>query len=202
MMKNMKKSKGMLTIEAALVMPLVIYIVFIMIFTFLFIYTRVYVAISTNYGTSLATAQWYSRGSEFDVSNTKGGSVIGEAIGTAFSNDKKEDVLKEIIEKKILSGTPMTINPLNIKVDAKNYIIGQKVEVTVDATYKLPLSGLFKLMGMSKDGTVTDVYTKTINITNTEDNIRTITYAKSLLEKSDVDGLLKKAETALKGVRK
>lgn len=200
----MKKAKGMLTIEAALVMPLVIYIVFIMISLFLLIYTRTYVAISTNYATSLATAQWYSRDSVFDLSNSKGGSVIGDAIGTAFSNGKKESALEEIIENKIQNATPVKITNLKVSADAKNYIIGQKVEVTVDATYNLPVSGLFKLMGISKDGTITDTYTKIINITNTEDNIRTITYAKSLLNKIDfnIDEFLVKAKDALKGVRK
>lgn len=192
----MKKSKGMLTIEAALVMPLVIYIVFIMIFTFLFIYTRVYVALSTNHVMAQATAQWYSTGSDFDTTKS-GGSIIGQALSMSLSTDKKEQIIEEKIRTKVENGSPMKVD-LGVNVKTSNYIIGQKVKIEVEGKYKLPLSGIFKLMGITKDGTITDTYKRTLNLSNTEDNIRTITYASKLVN-DNVDEILDKIENVLSG---
>lgn len=192
----MKKSKGMLTLEAALVMPLVIYTVFIMIFTFLFIYTRVYVLLSTNYVMAQATAQWYSVGSDFD-STKEGGSVIGQALGMALSTSKKEKIIEEKIRTKVDDGSPMKVD-LKVNVNTSNYIIGQRLHIKVKGKYKLPLSGIFKIMGLTKDGTITDTYKRTLNLANAEDNIRTVTYVSKLVNKN-IDSVLGAIENAFLG---
>lgn len=187
----MKKSKGMLTIEAALVMPLVIYIVFIMISMVLFLYTRVYVALSTNHVANLATAQWYSTNSDFDVS-IKGGSVIGQAIGMSMSTKAKQEVVKEKIEDKIKTGSPMKVNINSVEVKSFNYLIGQRVNIKVSCDYKLPLAGIFRIMGISKTGSISNTYERNINLANTEDTRRMLTYAESVL-----DSVLPKIKDAL-----
>lgn len=179
----MKKSKGMLTIEAALVMPLVIYIVFIMISTFLFIYTRVYVALSTNHVVNIATAQWYSTGSDFDVSTT-GGSIIGQAIGLSSSTSKKEEIIEEKIIEKIKKGSPMKVDIKDVDAKTFNYLIGQRLSIKVSCDYKLPVAGVFRIMGISKTGTITDTYERNVNLANTEDTRRMITYATSVVKEA------------------
>ena len=174
----MKKNKGLLTIEAALVMPLVIYIVFIMISVFLFVYTRVYVALSTNNVVAQATTQWYSTGSDFD-SSSDGGSIIGQAIGIGNSSKAKEEKVEQKIKDIVKQAAPMKVD-LDVKVESSNHIIGQKLDIEVTGTYTLPLGGLFKLIGVSEDGTITDVYKRTANLSNAEDNIRMIDYASDV----------------------
>lgn len=188
----MKKSKGMLTTEAALIMPLVIYIVFIMISTFLFLYTRVYVALSTNHVIAQATAQWYSIGSDFDTSY-RGGSIIGQALGIGNSAKDKEKIVEDKIIEKVKKASPIKVD-LDVDANVSNNIIGQKLDITVNGTYTLPVGGLFKLMGLSDDGTITDVYNRTANLSNAEDNIRMIDYASKVGE-----DVLKEIEKALGG---
>lgn len=171
----MKKSKGMLTTEAALIMPLVIYIVFIMISTFLFLYTRVNVALSTNNVVAQATAQWYSIGSDFDTSY-RGGSIIGQAIGIGNSAKDKEKIVEEKIIEKVKKASPIKVD-LDVDANVSNNIIGQKLDITVKGKYTLPVGGLFKIMGLSSDGTITDIYNRTANLSNAEDNVRMIDYA-------------------------
>lgn len=194
----MKKNKGSLTLEAALIMPLVIYMVFLMISMSLYIYTRVHVAISINNVSTVASAQWYSIGSEFDVSNAA--SITGNAIGTSLSGNKKIEVLKSMLERRINKGTPIKVIS-EISADRVNYLVGEKVILNVNCTYNPPLKGIYKFFGATEE-TFKSNYVKVIKLSNNESNMRTVSYVKDLIGrvKDDVKEALDNFENALKGV--
>ena len=87
----MRKSRGVLTLEAALVLPIVICTMFLMIFLSLFVYTRLYIAISVNHAASIATAYWYDSNSELYTVENNYNSVIANALGTIGSKQVKID---------------------------------------------------------------------------------------------------------------
>lgn len=188
----MKKSKGVLTLEAALVMPVVIYTMFLMIFLSLLIYTRIYVAISVNKATAIATAYWYDSNSPIYNKENNGSSIIANAIGTIGSSHIKEDNIKALVEEKI-DAAPMNIVKSKVSVDSKNYLIYNNLIVDVECTYKPPLAGLFKLFGLSKDGTISDTFRKEVKLSSTEENMRAITYIGKLINKATEDGKIQDA---------
>lgn len=192
------KNKGVLTIEAALIMPLVMYVVFIMIFTFLFIYSRVYLALSVDHVVAQVTAQWYSRGSDFDTIKSGKNSIIAEAFATAFSTDKKVAIVKTKLKDKVDSGIPMKVD-FSSDVSVFPYVVGEQMTIKTNCTYKLPLSGLFKFFGMTKDGMVHDSNTKVVNLSNNEANMRTIAYTAKLLgrAKANAKSILDKVKSSL-----
>lgn len=189
----MKKSKGVLTLEAALIMPLIIYVVLIMIFLSMLIYTRTYVSLSTNYIVSTMTNDWYSI-------ETKGG-LIGGLFGTKSALQEKKAAIEKMIVDKINSGAPMSVES-KVDVDPTSYLIGDRLEIKVEAKYKMPLPGLFKMFGLAdSEGKVTDTYTKVVRLSNAESNMRVISYGKDLIsrisEKLDLDGILSKIKELL-----
>ena len=98
----MKKIKGSLTLEAALIMPLVIYIVFIMISLTFFIYSRIYVGISINHTIAQATSQWYNIDSDYGAESKDRYGVVANAIGTTLASSAKVDTFKINCQKKLI----------------------------------------------------------------------------------------------------
>lgn len=169
----MKKSKGVLTLEAALIMPLIIYVVLIMIFLSMLIYSRIYVALSTNNVVLTVSRDWYSM-------ETKGG-LVGGMLGTKEAIKGKELLIENAIKEKIQKGTLMEVEIENVSAKQSGFIIGDKLKVEVTTKYKLPLPGIFKLFG--NDGTISDSYKKEVKLSNTEANMRAVSYAKSIVER-------------------
>lgn len=183
-----KNKKGVLTIEAALIMPLVIYIIFLMIFMFLLIYSRVYVSLSVDHVAAEVTSQWYSRNSDFDTVKDSKNSIIAAAFETAMSNSKKIDVVKTKLKNRIDSesgsrGVPIKVD-FSSDVSISNYIVGQSMTIKTTCKYTLPIAGVFRLLGLSGDGTMTDTTTKIVHLSNNEANMRTIKYASGLIKKN------------------
>ena len=171
----MRKSRGVLTLEAALVLPIVICTMFLMIFLSLFVYTRLYIAISVNHVASIATAYWYDSNSELYTVDNNYNSVIANALGTIGSKQVKIDNLKKKIEKRI-DTAPMNIVSKDVTVEAKSYLIYNKLLIKVECTYELPLGGLFDLLGLTEDGKLKDKFSKEIKFSSTEENMRLIAY--------------------------
>lgn len=195
----MKKNKGSLTLEAALIMPLVIYIVFIMISLTLFLYSRIYVGISINHTIAQATSKWYNIDSEYGADSKNKYGVVANAIGTTLASGAKVDTFKEKLMERVNKGVIVGID-CNINAKSYNYLVGEKLVVDVECTYKLPLGALFKLIGLTnQNGTVTDKYKKVVMLSNTEDNMRTISYTADLIKRKETQELIDKIKAALGG---
>lgn len=194
----MKKNKGSLTLEAALIMPLVIYIVFIMISLTFFIYSRIYVGISINHTIAQATSQWYNIDSDYGAESKDRYGVVANAIGTTLASSAKVDTFKNKLSEKIDKGVIVKID-YDVDVKRYNYLVGEKLVINIKCKYNLPLGGLFKLMGLSKDGTITDNFKKVVMLSNTEDNMRTISYTADLIKRKETQELINKIKSALGG---
>lgn len=200
----MKKYKGVLTLEAALIMPLVIYIVILMIMVSLLIYNRVFVALTTNHAVTQATSGWYDLESDFGGESKKEYGVIANAISTSFTRETKKEVLRKKIKERIKKYSPIKVNT-EVNITPYNYLVGEKLDIEVICTYNLPLPGLFKLFGVGEgDGTLKDSFKKNVMLSNTESNMRTVSYVSNLLQRDEVQGtiqgIIDKIKSSLKGV--
>lgn len=177
------RKKGVLTVEAALVMPIVIYVVFIMIFMFILIYSKIYVSLSVDHVVSEVTAQWYSRGSDFDTTTKKGyNSIIAEAFASATSTKAKVQQVQTKLDKRVKEGVPMKID-FKSNVNVSSYIVGQTVNIKTETTFQLPLAGLYKFFGITTDGKIKQESYKVVNVANNEGNMRLIKYSSDLVKK-------------------
>ena len=102
------------------------------------------------------------------------------------------------LSDKIDKGAIVKID-YEFKEERYNYLVGEKLVINIKCKYNLPLGGLFKLMGLSKDGTITDNFEKFVMLSNAEDNMRTISYTADLIKRKETQELINKIKSALGG---
>lgn len=179
---NIKNPKGSLTVETALIFPLIVYGILLMIFLILLTFSRIGAAISVNRVCNEITGTYfdaYGRYGAYANSGPSGG-IITEAIAEAFTGtNRKEDVIKEVLEKEIARNSPIKLEVDVSKVDAKNYILWQQVDMEIKVKYPLILAGVFQVFGADdryNDGKFEETHVRHVVVSSTESNIRTIDY--------------------------
>lgn len=201
--KNSNCLKGSLSVETALIFPTIVFGILLIIFFILLFFGRVNTAISINRISNEVSGTYYDAFGRYGAYASGGptGGIITEAISeTLTSRARKERVIKEAIVKEVQGNSPikLTITP---KVEIKNYLLWQSVNLDVKVEYPLILGGIFTMFSkddMYKDGKFIERYKREIIVSSTESNIRTIDYLGEKIKNSKVVGAATKTVDEIK----
>ena len=186
-----KKLKGSLTIETALVFPLVVFGIIFIIFFILLIFCRINTAMSVNKICNEISGTYYDAYGTFGRYSNAGpsGGIITEAISEAlFSRSRKEETIREEISNQIQNRTPIKLD-ISANVDIHNFVIWQSVDIEVNVKYPLIVGWVFEMFTDDprfSGGTFNESYKRIIVVSSTESNIRSMDYLGEKISDSGI----------------
>lgn len=197
-----KKFKGSLTVETALIFPMVIFVILAMLFLILLLFSRINTSIAIGRICNEVEGTYYdaygSYGVYADGASPSGG-VITEAITEVLSSrSRKETAIENKLKKEIEKGSPTKLE-IKPKVTITNCILWHNIEIEVEIKYPLPVGGIFAFFTGNdefKSGTFKETQKRTLMVSSSESNIRTIDYTgekfTQLQESSKVQEIIEK----------
>lgn len=163
---NKNNNKGNITVEAAIIFPVIFFCIIAVMFAGIFLYQKVLLQSLANRSVERGAATWNNHHREissgrFDVDKLADGGLYWRIID--FNKGKKEENLNNYIKDRmntysILKGTHQIA-----KIDLKNYIVYRKLFVTVEGRYKNPAASIMKIFGYDEYITVSVTTQSIIN---------------------------------------
>jgi len=201
-----KQRNGAITIEYALVFPVVILSVYILIYIGLVYYEQALLHAVTAENAQNWAMLW---GYEIPEVNS-GTGVTTAAIYRSerlywhiFSNPERKKelirnkILQELKEKSILKEAMNT----EVEVIYRNYMVSRSVCIKATVSYPLPAKGFFKTLGLPGDITLTANYHSSIY--DTKEWIEDIDYLLQIYEETGAKGWIEeKCEPLVNSLRK
>jgi len=144
-MRNIKRysKKGSVTIEAALIMPMILGVIVILLYSCLLLFYKTYINSLADQTLEKGAAVWISGNLNVDTG------ARGERV-SLYLDDKKSDMndLCDYFNKRILDLGLMKVTN-NVSIKSSDYILYKQLDIKVDSTYNMPLKGLLKMLGFS-----------------------------------------------------
>lgn len=190
-----RDQKGSLTVETALVFPLVVYSVLLIIFIVLILFCRVNTAIAINRVCDEVTGTYYDAYGKYGAyyNNGPSGGVITEAISeTLRSRTRKEDTIEKRLKSEIERSSPVKITA-KPEVKITNCFIWQSIDVKVKVDYPVIMGGLFDFFSNDprfNNDFFKETQTRSLVVSSSESNIRTIDYIGEKVKNSKVTGTI------------
>ncbi len=192
-MKNSRK--GAVTIEYALVFPVVIICIMILLYIGLIYYQQALLQSVVSENAQNCALLW---GYDFDTLDTGEGITSMEAYQSeglywhVFSDaSPKKDMLQEGIKDELLKRSILKPSKdVEVEVIFHNYLIVQKVGFKADITYKLPFAdGLLKVLGQS-EGIKLSAYSE-ITVYDPKEFIHNVDYLLQIYDESGASDWVK-----------
>lgn len=149
-MKTLKPKRGSITVEAAVIVPIVIIAVMVVIYIMLIIFQSCIMQVTANSLSEKAAAVWLNqyasletgKTSKADISNT--GLYRRWSFGSSRNEVEVCEEAKTMLQKySILKGKDVEVN-----ISHQNTIFAQKITVELSAAYTNPLGGLTDIWGL------------------------------------------------------
>lgn len=176
----LRKKKGSITIEAALIVPLVTAMLIVLIFFGILGYSRVIASVIINDTANKISSTWNSNSGEFSKYIESEGGNSSKARALYFSSDAEaaEGKVRDYLVGEIERSLP--IKPtVSAEVKRSNYLIAESFHLEVSCIYSFPFESMFRFIGM--ENIINDKYNKGIVVSDSVGNMRTIKYAKGLV---------------------
>lgn len=169
--KKKEEMKGSLTIEAALIIPLITFLILIVTFFTITIYSMIYSSMVINNATNSLVTRWNDR------DNTGGfhASSMYSGINRNSLVSEIENVIKDEIDLKL----PITVNT-QVSIDDSWGVFWDYVTVEVKCDFEMPFGGLFAMF--NSDGKVSKVYRRNVQIANSTEGLRVVKFAGNLAD--------------------
>lgn len=184
-----KRLKGSLTIETAIIFPLIVFGIIFIILLILLVFCRVNTSISINKICNEISGTYYDVEGKFGSGNDPTSGVIIEAVSeTLFSRERKRQTIEEQINEQIQKSSPLKLN-VSAEVEVNNCIIWQGVDINVKVEYPLILGGVFEMFtndSRFSGGKFIETYKRSIVVSSTENNIRSMDYLGDKIDESGI----------------
>lgn len=171
--KGVNSQKGSLTVEMALIFPLIFVFVIFICFAAAMIYNRTVATALVNKNLDKATIYWLKSNVDFETgAMTSAETDIYSSLYDFKSEDKKKMIINTIngdLDRFLLAQKISA----PAEIDTHNYIIYRKLEVKVTIDYGSPFKGIFKILGV---GNIKDSFEVEAVINNPVEFIRTIEF--------------------------
>jgi len=159
-------NKGNITVEAAIIFPVIFFCIIAVMFAGIFLYQQVLLQSLANRAVERGAATWTNHHREISSGMVEIDKLVDEGLYWRiidFDKDDKEKNLNKYIEDRmntysILKGTHQIAN-----IDLKNYIVYRKLFVTVQSRYKNPAASIMKMFGYDEYFTVSVTSQSIIN---------------------------------------
>jgi len=146
--------KGSLTVEAAVVVPIAVITVILLVYmSVLWVHHSNLTSLSHR-ASEICAASWNDMGRDIETGRIEKSSLGKESLYRRLWDAKRQDRIdrvKEYIMRK--AGDYRILRPVDVKVDVrfKDCIIYKAVEVSIENTYKIPVSGFFRIFGINEN---------------------------------------------------
>lgn len=151
-MKLNRKYKGSMTIEASLVMPLVFVVIAALIYIGIILYQKVYLQSLADFLAERTAATWSSSNKDI-LTGQRTADQSKDSLYTAlydYEKGTKMEKLQDFCDKYMDKYSILKSASTNkIKPEVTNYIFYKKVTVDINASYKVPGGGIFRIVGMN-----------------------------------------------------
>lgn len=166
-----KNMRGSLTIEAALIVPIITFLILIVIFFSITIYSMIYASMVVDNATTNIVSRWNDSESAnsfhaLDMYRSYNRSSLIADINNTVTNE---------INLKI----PVTVDT-NVSIEDNWGVFWDYVTINVTCDFKMPLEGMFRLF--NSDGKITKVYRRNIQISNSTEGLRVVKYAGNMAD--------------------
>jgi len=163
----LKKNRGSMTIEAALIVPVIIISLILLVYICIFMYQQAYIKSLSNTAAERGAAVWANPSKDLYVefvdreglSNTP----LYWRVGELFSSKNKQNKYDKV--NKFITGSiskysvfdknkgPMTLkytdSNMNVKCELTDYVIYKKFKVSIEEEYNLPISNVLNSFGFN-----------------------------------------------------
>lgn len=163
-MKLLSNTKGSLTVEAALVFPVVLLVIFSMIFMCVLLYQSAYLQTTADQIAQISALNWNNT-KRIEALNNKNIPIStttyleGDLYWHLYDRDKttkiksiRDYAIAKLKYGNMINGMLSTQDKVDIKV--KNYVVYREINITLKDSYKLPFSGFFKSFGLKEAYTI------------------------------------------------
>lgn len=150
--ENLKNENGSITVEAAMIVPIVIIAVMIVLYIALIIFQICIMQLIANNVSERAAAIWTNRYSTIETGRISKSDI--ERLGlyrrwsfdSSFEDKELEAASADMLQKaSILKG-----KAINVNISHQNTILSQKIFVELSASYTNPLGGLTGIWGLGR----------------------------------------------------
>lgn len=155
MMKNyIKKEKGNITVEAAIIFPVIFFCIIGVMFIGVFLYQKVLLQSMVNHSVERQAAVWNNPYKNIETGfvkseDLKKGGLYWQIID--LQKKEKQENLRDYINSRMHSYSILKGTYEILDVDVKNYIIYKKLFVEIEGRYNKPAGGIMGVFGFGND---------------------------------------------------
>ena len=156
----MNTKKGSVTVELAIIFPVIIYILFLLIYIVILMYQQAYVKNVCEDTITKAGNWWMNAYKDFETGKIQLDNISCENVYANLydmDEDSKKQILKKYIYNGLNSGTILKPSKFDIdndiNIEVANSIIFKRLYLNASITYKLPVPKLVRLFKLQDDYT-------------------------------------------------
>ncbi|HCC07668.1 MAG TPA: hypothetical protein DEP72_05865 [Clostridiales bacterium] len=156
----MPKNRGSVTVEMAIIFPIMIYILFILIYIIILMYQQAYAKNVCDDAINKAGNWWTNTYKDFETGNVSTNDISHENVYANLydmDEDSKIQILREYIYNRLNRDTILKPSKFDLAKDidirVANSIIYKKLYLNTNITYELPVPKLIKIFNIKSDYT-------------------------------------------------
>lgn len=147
---KMKNQNGSITVEAAIIVPIVIIAVMITLYIVLIIFQSCIMQLVANNAAERAADIWFKENSALETGKISKQDIVrlGLYRRWSFDNSDDEGILRENAANTLQRASILKVKNLKVDITHQNIILSQKINVELSASYSNPLGGLTRMWGL------------------------------------------------------
>lgn len=152
--KLIKEESGSITIEAAIIVPIVIFSIIVIMYISLLLYQQACLQSVANNVASRGAETWGRSITSIETGRVRIDDLNNKGLyWRIFDSDKEtqENNVREFLINKSDRFSLLKEIRKTIDIELKDYIVYKKLIVTVQATYNLPVAEFLQVFGLKKD---------------------------------------------------
>lgn len=201
-----KNNKGSLTVEAAIIVPVIIMTIVALILYGEFLYQKAYIQSIADRSAQRGAEIWNNPSKDMIMAQItkdrmKDVSLYWRIYGLDFAKSGKESKIEEyakyLLNKSMIFGKPISVE--SDAAIAEDYIVYKKIRVTVTARYKNPMGNFLRVFGVPN---TIDITANSYAIINEPvEFIRTTDFATDVVKEIDNKVFKGKGQTVVSNVK-
>jgi len=147
---------GSITVEAAIVVPVVILSIAALIYIAILMYQQAYIQSLASRSAEMGAASWNNTLKDFETGKIDKENLDKAGLYWRMLDTGKQSKMSKVLDYINSKIEDSIVYPGSRKVDVKlnDYIVYKKLIVTIECTCKIPFGEFLKLFGIKKDYTI------------------------------------------------